>query len=92
MVGTDVHHHEPMKRAFGGLAARVIESLTMVTERFPAGSLPKVLALDVVAFGARCIIMVHVLQNRVPRSFSHDLWFLLSVRVGQFVYTGLPPA
>ena len=63
MVGTDVHHHEPMKRAFGGLAARVIESLTMVTERFPAGSLPKVLALDVVAFGACVVVVVNSLTR-----------------------------
>jgi hypothetical protein len=78
VVGTDVRAHGPVGVRGYWLAAFAIKASAMLTQRLPAGPLPKVVRLDVVAFCTCGVVVVDILHDRMPRIlFRHLCDFLL---------------
>lgn len=73
MVGTNGSYPRAGKVRIYGLAAFTVKARAMLTERPIAGSLPKVIRFDVVAFGTERVVVIHVMRvglNGVPRGFA----------------------
>jgi hypothetical protein len=64
-------HQRPVGTDLLQRLAPGIEPCAVVAERLSACSLTQIFGLDVVALGALCIIVVHPLFDRMPRTLSH---------------------
>lgn len=69
MVGNDLPHHGPRARQ------RLVESLAVLALRAATGTRNPVLGLDVVAFRAQAVVVIHVSvvdQLRMSLGMSHE--------------------